>query len=128
MTGHILHVNSFRGLAPGAVHYRGQVKGLYPKLRPGTPADLGAQAAAWLRETFPAAGITGKPDPYRLSSGPARALPCVAAILTSAPGDDLLLEHPETGLHPRSQSAMGLAFEFPVIPTRYKAANHEEGT
>lgn len=31
MTDYILHVTSFRGLAPGAVHYRGQVKGPRPQ-------------------------------------------------------------------------------------------------
>jgi len=78
-----------------------------PLRRPGVPADLAAQAAAWLRELFPAAGISGEPDPRRLGNGPACALPCVAAALTAAPGAALLLEHPETGLHPRSQSVMG---------------------
>jgi len=74
---------------------------------PRVPPALAAQATTRLREIFPAASITGEPDPFRLDAGLSSALPAVAACLTARPGGTLLLEYPEACLHPHSQAAIG---------------------
>lgn len=90
-----------------------------PLRLPEAPATLAAQSAAWLRGVFPAERITGEHDLSRAGNGLATALPFVAALLATPTGGALLLELPETGLHPRSQSALtrlacAAAFGTPV--------------
>lgn len=50
---------------------------------------------------------TKERKPYNVGFGITQVLPLVVALLSSEPGDLLLLENPETHLHPRAQSVIG---------------------
>lgn len=79
-----------------------------PLRAPGIPPGLSAQATARLQEILPAAGITGEPGPRQMGGHGLRSvLPVLAALLPAPPGGTVLLEHPETGLHPAGQATAG---------------------
>jgi predicted ATPase len=46
-------------------------------------------------------------SPYNASYGVTHSLPIFVAVLSAAPGSLILIENPESGLHGRTQSAMG---------------------
>ena len=75
------------------------------------------QVEAWMGEFSPGIRINtpeqysyGLSNSYRaknVGSGVSYALPIVVALLTSEPGTLLLLENPETHLHPKGQAKIG---------------------
>lgn len=94
---------------------------------PGVSPDLAGQSSAWLREVVPGEKASQVPAPRRLGNGLRSALPAVAGCLTSRPGSSLLLLDPETGLHPRGQTAMGgLACRAAAAGVRVTVMTHSD--
>lgn len=89
--------------------------------------NLQRQSEAWIDRFFPGAGLVVRPveganlmtlgvrtntatsyhRPQNVGFGITHVLPIVASCLGAGPGDIILIENPESHLHPAGQSAMG---------------------
>ncbi len=96
-------------------------------LIPDSPPTLQRQAEAWMSRFFPGTGIVIRPveganlmtmglrtntatsyhRPQNVGFGITHVLPIVTSCLGAEPGDVILIENPESHLHPAGQSAMG---------------------
>jgi predicted ATPase len=94
---------------------------------PDVPPTLQRQTEAWIDRFFPGSGLVVRPveganlmtmgirtstatsyhRPQNVGFGLTHVLPIVASCLGAAPGDLILVENPESHLHPAGQSAMG---------------------
>lgn len=100
---------------------------LYPET---TTNDLQSQVSAWMNEISPgttvnvekikgvdsiklsyefksSTGRTNEMTPINVGYGITYVLPIIVSLLSAKPNDILLLENPESHLHPRGQSAIG---------------------
>lgn len=96
----------------------------------GQPSHLLAQVSAWMGEISPGstvkaekisgvdavrlgyefetnAGRTKEISPINVGYGMTYALPVIVALLTASEGDILIIENPESHVHPKGQSALG---------------------
>ena len=97
---------------------------------PNTPTNLLAQVSLWMGEISPGTSVkaekiayvdavrlayefetsigrTREVAPLNVGYGMTYALPVIVALLSATPGDILVIENPESHVHPKGQSALG---------------------
>ncbi len=118
-TAHYLAEFGISEEVPKALHFK-----------EGLPAHLLSQVAAWMSEISPGTNVkaekipgvdsvrlgyefdtkngkTKEVSPLNVGYGLTYVLPIIVAILIAKPGDILIIENPESHVHPKGQSAIG---------------------
>lgn len=114
-------------LAAGLLHWRESDPVADALLVPGEPATLFHQVRAWMRHFFPGCDLQVLPiegasaislrlrsdsksdfqRPQNVGFGLTQLFPVLVEILSSQPGDLVIVENPEVHLHPRAQQEIG---------------------
>lgn len=113
--------------APWFLHHFAERRPLERLLIADAPPTLQRQTEAWMDRFFPGSGLVVRPveganlmtmgirtntatsyhRPQNVGFGITHVLPIVTSCLGAGPGDVILIENPESHLHPAGQSAMG---------------------
>jgi predicted ATPase len=113
--------------APWFLYYFGDRRPLDRLLIKDAPPTLQRQSEAWIDRFFPGSGLVVRPveganlmtmgirtstatsyhRPQNVGFGITHVLPIVTSCLGAESGDVILIENPESHLHPAGQSAMG---------------------
>jgi len=100
-------------LAPGQSDLLSNVRAWMGELSPGISLSvqhypgIGKAAVEYEYDTGPDKRLTSAIRPTNIGFGITYALPIMVATLSAKPGDTLLIENPESHLHPSGQSRIG---------------------
>lgn len=121
------NVGSHGELTPWVLYYYADKRPLDNLLRSDTPPTLTRQVEAWMQIFFPGINLQVEPirganlmtlgirtnqatdfhRPQNVGYGLSHVLPILTACLVANQGDLIVIESPESHLHPSGQSAMG---------------------